>query len=56
MIELKREFSQVADKAKLANLYDIFLVDSKLQKKVFAFLGSNFMQPSKFASFSFFWN
>lgn len=46
-IQLKREYSQVADKAKLANTYDIFLVDSKLQTAVFAFLGSNFKKPSK---------
>lgn len=46
-VQLKREYSQVADKAKLSNTYDIFLVDSKLQKSVFSFLGSNFKKSSK---------
>lgn len=43
-IQLTREYSQVMDKVKLASTYDIFLVDGKLQQKVFSFLGAPFQK------------
>uniref|UniRef100_A0A915D299 Uncharacterized protein n=1 Tax=Ditylenchus dipsaci TaxID=166011 RepID=A0A915D299_9BILA len=45
--ELTREYSNSAEKGKLANMYDIFLVDSALQTKVFNYLGANFRKPGK---------
>lgn len=45
--QLQREYSQPADKFKLSNAYDIFLVDSAVLKITLNFLGSNFRKPGK---------
>uniref|UniRef100_A0A915MVE4 Sde2 N-terminal ubiquitin domain-containing protein n=1 Tax=Meloidogyne javanica TaxID=6303 RepID=A0A915MVE4_MELJA len=38
-IQLTREYTEIKDRVKLANLYDIFFVDYKLTKKVEYFMG-----------------
>lgn len=50
--QLRREYSQHADRCKLANTYDIFMVDKKLMKMAFYHLGSNFRKPEKLECFS----
>ena len=45
--QMVREYSQTLDKARLANTYDIFLVDNTLLTKAFSFLGQNFKKPGK---------
>jgi len=45
--QLRREHSQQADKHKLSNLYDIFVVDMKLMAKAFNFLGTHFRKTTK---------
>uniref|UniRef100_A0A914LFD9 Uncharacterized protein n=1 Tax=Meloidogyne incognita TaxID=6306 RepID=A0A914LFD9_MELIC len=45
-IQLTREYTEVKDRVKLANLYDIFFVDYKLTKKVEYFMGKLFKKPA----------
>jgi len=45
--QLKREYSQPADRTRLSNTYDIFLVDSKLLLKAYSFLGKEFIKNEK---------
>uniref|UniRef100_A0A183BJT9 NARG2_C domain-containing protein n=1 Tax=Globodera pallida TaxID=36090 RepID=A0A183BJT9_GLOPA len=47
LTQLKREYGRQADKAKLANTYDIFMVDRKLMKMALFFLGSSFKKATK---------
>lgn len=47
LTQLKREYSQYSDKAKLSNTYDIFLIDSRLMLKALNILGQDFKKPSK---------
>nr|CAD2156141.1 unnamed protein product [Meloidogyne enterolobii] len=46
-IQLTREYTEVTDRVKLANLYDMFFVDYKLAKKVDYFMGKLFKRPSR---------
>uniref|UniRef100_A0A914MWU2 Uncharacterized protein n=1 Tax=Meloidogyne incognita TaxID=6306 RepID=A0A914MWU2_MELIC len=45
-IQLTREYTEIKDRVKLANLYDIFFVDYKLTKKVEYFMGKLFKKPA----------
>ena len=45
--QLQREYSMKPDRAKLAKTYDIFLVDRKLMKMAFNFMGKHFKQITK---------
>uniref|UniRef100_A0A915M0J3 Uncharacterized protein n=1 Tax=Meloidogyne javanica TaxID=6303 RepID=A0A915M0J3_MELJA len=45
-IQLTREYTEIKDRVKLANLYDMFLVDYKLAKKVEYFMGKLFKKPA----------
>ncbi|KAL3101338.1 hypothetical protein niasHT_028094 [Heterodera trifolii] len=45
--QLKREYGKQADRAKLANTYDIFMVDKKLMKIAVNFLGGTFRKATK---------
>jgi len=46
-IQLTREYTEIKDRVKLANLYDIFFVDYKLTKKVEYFMGKLFKKPAQ---------
>ncbi|CAK5073457.1 unnamed protein product [Meloidogyne enterolobii] len=46
-IQLTREYTEVTDRVKLANLYDMFFVDYKLAKKVDYFMGKLFKRPAR---------
>jgi hypothetical protein len=48
--QLKREYTDVKERVRLANLYDIFFVDAKLSLKVDYFMGSIFKKPTQYLS------